>query len=420
MDASELAPVVAELTQAVTDIQASRYLAVAGFIVLIYDHISTLSDEVQLIWQKPISLVSALFLVNRYTVPIIISIDMFDKGGLARNLPNSVVALRVRALWGNRRWVNAIIIAVGGIYFTITIILNNLVDANVIPDLYWNTSLNLCFGPAPWWTFWTFVPALVFETMLFALTLGKAVQDRKRDLSFSDVAGVLYRDGIVYFLVISSCSVFNIVVWAALRPSLVALAKYFTFSFVNVMASRLVLNLRALRRDPDDQFGEEILSGGSFSGDRRHHHHHPYDGRHLRGPANAFAPASSSMPNFQNEHNMAGKQIALRKLSTSRRVRSPAGLAGQISFIPKGPGRVLSPPPRMNDDEKPTMSITTSGSGRSSFESNGLGTTSVRVQVDVDIDIAVDVDFGSPHSTDMEEEIPGSGHHYSTYSGVTS
>lgn len=55
------------------------------------------------------------------------------------------------------------------------------------------------------------------------------------------VAEMLYRDGeliasalripsntvsgFYYFVVIATCSIFNILVWAALRPSLVALAK---------------------------------------------------------------------------------------------------------------------------------------------------------------------------------------------------
>ncbi|KAG8863484.1 hypothetical protein FRB96_008224 [Tulasnella sp. 330] len=390
MDPSELAAVVAELTQTVTDIQASRYLAVAGFIVLIYDHLSTFSDEVQLIWRKPLSLVSILFLINRYTVPVIIAIDMYDKGGLARNLSDSsnfqvlsfavthaLVALRVRALWGNRKWINALIIAMGTIYFTSTMVIDNVVDSQA------------------------FVPALAFESMLFLLTLGKAIQDRRRDLSFSGVAGVLIRDGILYFLVISSCSVFNIVVWSSLRPSLVALAKYFTFSFVNVMASRLVLNLRALRADADDQAGEELISGGSFGGD-----HHTYGGRynhHHRGP-----PTDPFMRGPPTPHgSMAGQQIALRNLGGStRRVRPNAG---QVSFRIMSP----SPPPQLGVKEKP-VSLTTLGSESSGFDSHGGGTTSVRVTVDVDV--AVDVDYNTDTYLDIDPDTDDA-EPYSKYAG---
>ncbi|KAG8880788.1 hypothetical protein FRB97_000453 [Tulasnella sp. 331] len=369
MDPSELAAVVAELTQTVTDIQASRYLA---------------------------------------------AIDMYDKGGLARNLSDSsnfqvlsfavthaLVALRVRALWGNRKWINALIIAMGTIYFTSTMVIDNVVDSQVISTLFWNPSLNLCFGPAPRWTFWAFVPALAFESMLFLLTLGKAIQDRRRDLSFSGVAGVLIRDGILYFLVISSCSVFNIVVWSSLRPSLVALAKYFTFSFVNVMASRLVLNLRALRADADDQAGEELISGGSFGGD-----HHTYGGRynhHHRGP-----PTDPFMRGPPTPHgSMAGQQIALRNLGGStRRVRPNAG---QVSFRIMSP----SPPPQLGVKEKP-VSLTTLGSESSGFDSHGGGTTSVRVTVDVDV--AVDVDYNTDTYLDIDPDTDDA-EPYSKYAG---
>jgi len=75
------------------------------------------------------------------------------------------------------------------------------------------------------------------------------------------VTKLLYRDGFMYFLVIATCSVFNIVVWAALSSSYIALAKYFTFSFVTAMSSRLILNLRSLRRERDDGLWNNPSSG---------------------------------------------------------------------------------------------------------------------------------------------------------------
>ncbi|KAG8907935.1 hypothetical protein FRB99_001443 [Tulasnella sp. 403] len=77
-----------QLSTAFTHITASRYLSFAGFVVLIYDHLLTFADEVELIWLKPMSLVTMLFLFNRYLVPLIIMVDLYDKGGFARNVPN--------------------------------------------------------------------------------------------------------------------------------------------------------------------------------------------------------------------------------------------------------------------------------------------------------------------------------------------
>ncbi|KAG8920059.1 hypothetical protein FRC02_001186 [Tulasnella sp. 418] len=58
-------------------------------------------------------------------------------------------------------------------------------------------------------------------------------------------AQILYRDGAIYFIIITLCSISNVLVWRYAPVSLSGVAKYFTFSIVNVTASRMVLNLRS-------------------------------------------------------------------------------------------------------------------------------------------------------------------------------
>lgn len=98
----------------------------------------------------------------------------------------------------------------------------------------------------------TNVPTLIVETILLILTLAKAVQDNRQKLPMSGIAGLLYRDGaqalplafilksliprllffyssvrtgLLYFLIIVGCSIFNIITWSSLRPTLAGLAK---------------------------------------------------------------------------------------------------------------------------------------------------------------------------------------------------
>ncbi|KAG8983294.1 hypothetical protein FRB94_005887 [Tulasnella sp. JGI-2019a] len=66
MDATEVQALIDSLRVLASDLQASRYLSVAGFSILIHDHLITLPDEVELIWRSPLSKVSVLFLINRY------------------------------------------------------------------------------------------------------------------------------------------------------------------------------------------------------------------------------------------------------------------------------------------------------------------------------------------------------------------
>ncbi|KAG9109210.1 hypothetical protein FRC07_008354, partial [Ceratobasidium sp. 392] len=94
------------------------------------------------------------------------------------------------------------------------------------------------------WTCW--IPALLFESFLFALTVMKAIEHSKESIN-TPVLYVLYRDGAVYFVIICLCSVFNMAVWIAAPASLVGLAKYFVLAIVPAMGARLVLNLKSSR-----------------------------------------------------------------------------------------------------------------------------------------------------------------------------
>jgi len=74
---SEALPVIIE------HIQASRYVSAAGLVVLLYDHLLTFDQELQLIWRAKTTLPKLLFLFNRYTVPIAMIIRTNDLSGIA-------------------------------------------------------------------------------------------------------------------------------------------------------------------------------------------------------------------------------------------------------------------------------------------------------------------------------------------------
>ena len=64
---------------------------VIGFVILIYDHFLTLPEEIEYVWKRPKkNFISVIFLLNRYIVPLVLTIDVYDKLGLALNLNTSV------------------------------------------------------------------------------------------------------------------------------------------------------------------------------------------------------------------------------------------------------------------------------------------------------------------------------------------
>ncbi|KAG8714808.1 hypothetical protein FRC09_017223 [Ceratobasidium sp. 395] len=278
-----------ELEIALGHVNTSRYMGVAGYTLLIYDHVLTFSGEVELVWKADKrNVVTWLFLVNRYLVPIVLGIDLYDKGGLASRLTkkfcqrwfviegyinvlsfaavHALVAMRVNAVWGRRKWVTTLLWASGSLYIlgTLAIISPglfqvldqvsflrgpsnanlNVARSKVEP----NPIFNVCFGTITsyFWTVW--IPPITFEAIIFTLTVIKAIEHRHKNIK-TPVAYTLYRDGFLYFVVISLCSIFPLIVWLAGPPTLVAMPKYFTMAVVNVMGFRLVLNLRGLRGD---------------------------------------------------------------------------------------------------------------------------------------------------------------------------
>ncbi|KAG9007567.1 hypothetical protein FRB93_007603 [Tulasnella sp. JGI-2019a] len=234
---------------------------------------------------------------------------------------HALVALRVRVLWNNSPRVKTLLNVMDAVYLVATLIITNYVNAILLPTVDWLPSLNLCFGVVLRFTAWAFVPSLMFECLLFSLTSFRAIQHRGRDIAVTEgVIGVLYRDGILYFLAIASCCLFNIIVWAALRSSLSLLAKFFTFSFINVMASRIVLNLRAQRRDAafDDQSTQRTSGSGSSGGlpgfsfaDRLRAARFPANTRQLRQQHHTFGPPAPGeqivLHNFGNRGIRPGR-----------------------------------------------------------------------------------------------------------------
>ncbi|CAE6524603.1 unnamed protein product [Rhizoctonia solani] len=272
-------------------------LLVVGYALLVYDHILTFTDEVQFIWKAKRSPVVIMFLLNRYITPIVLAIDLYDKAGIATyashrfcvtwyfteamwyivsfGMTHALVAMRassihilrmlckytncmrcqVMAIWGRPRWIVFLLSSLWLAYFctTLGILLASLFTkarkqclnfyqnhttqfARKRSDtVHFEPLLKVCYLTiAPFlWTCW--VPPLLLEIVLFSLSCIQAFQAGKFTAR-TPIIHVLFRD---------ACSVFNMITWIVAPPNLVALAKYFSLGMVNVMISRMVLNLRS-------------------------------------------------------------------------------------------------------------------------------------------------------------------------------
>lgn len=263
---------------------AVNAMTLAGFTLLVYDHILTFGDEVNYIWKTRKGIVPVIFLVNRYLIPLVLSIDIYETMGLSSG-PTSItfckvwtviqsyltiasfmsihatVAWRLYALHCGEAWIRRLLWIALVLYVSTS---TGIITASLIPIISDLRPLHHeCVSKIPdyLWTAW--LPSVVFETLLFALTVIAMLRQEKRR-SFSTLSLLLYRDGMLYFVAVTICSLFSLLVWALAGPSLIGLARYFALAMVNIAGSRLVLNLKGFSaRNSVDMLSFSLMSSNA-------------------------------------------------------------------------------------------------------------------------------------------------------------
>ncbi|CEL54322.1 hypothetical protein RSOLAG1IB_06972 [Rhizoctonia solani AG-1 IB] len=263
-----------ELETALFHAHVSRCVSYAGVCLLVYDHFLTFADEVRLVWSRPTNVISIFYLINRYTTPLILAVDIYDKGGLTKELNTQfckiwfvaegymnflllavihfLMVMRVNALYGKRQKIAYTLHIAYALYFiaTFSIVTPGMLQA--VKTFYAeNQFLHVCWGQLVDYFWITWVPALLLETFIFGLTAYKA-WTYSREQMIVPVARTLYRDGFQYYIVILLCSLFPLLVWTEAPSTLDAMPKYAGMAIVNVMGFRLVLNLRHYSSEPAD------------------------------------------------------------------------------------------------------------------------------------------------------------------------
>ncbi|KIJ48811.1 hypothetical protein M422DRAFT_45204 [Sphaerobolus stellatus SS14] len=212
------------LQAAIPGIQRTRYFSVAGLTVLIFDHLLTLSREIHLIWHTPNDTSKGAFLINRYIVTPVMIMYLYSISGNATGLGtqrfdyldrlywNSIdgriqsypvlLLMKVRRLWDNIQFITKAIMW-GTVVFLIgsfTIIV--LVALEILSKglMQYNALLNICAivkTPSLFKAFW--ILSTVFDSSLFAVVFWNALSRPRTENLL--LAKVLYRDGILYFIV---------------------------------------------------------------------------------------------------------------------------------------------------------------------------------------------------------------------------
>ncbi|KAF9465437.1 hypothetical protein BDZ94DRAFT_1320256 [Collybia nuda] len=257
----------------------------AGFAMLIYDHAITLGHEIDVIWSAPKNLTSTIFLLNRYIVPAIILVQFYEKFAPVHTLEfckvwvflqgyltcilyvslHVMMAMRVAAIHNNSSKIKRFL-WVGGIFYAVSSI--GLFTAGGLYIIAEQLSpLGICLAMVPTFVWSIWVPTLVVESVLFIITVYSAANRFSNCKNFGTFYHSLFRDGIVYFLVIICSTMAALIVWAEAPHTLNELARPFSLCVVTVVGSRLTLNLKLLVLEESQATSGTKASTGTTSPD---------------------------------------------------------------------------------------------------------------------------------------------------------
>ncbi|EIW61378.1 uncharacterized protein TRAVEDRAFT_44194 [Trametes versicolor FP-101664 SS1] len=254
------------------DLFVVRALALAGYVILLYDCVLTFPDEllaqIKYIWPTRWSTVKVIYLLNRYGNLAFLGLADIQLMGMWWNdgpdfcyravlilsfaqlvsfaLVHVLVLLRAWATWGRRKRMLTILGTLFIVYASVSIAMLTYGNIDAGPTSYplaYVTKRSLgYFG-------------LALECATFTLTMVSIRQFHVYSnwREHSPIVRVICRDGVIYFLVTLFSNSFNILIWAryADRP-LNLLSTSFTLSLLIVAAQRLVLDLRKVTDEHDE------------------------------------------------------------------------------------------------------------------------------------------------------------------------
>ncbi|KAF8959124.1 hypothetical protein BDZ97DRAFT_1761624 [Flammula alnicola] len=225
--------------------QGFQYVGFASFIVLIWDHIDTFTDEVELIWKgKRKGLYSYQ---NRYFTPLGFIINLYV--AIAVEVVGLMMLLRINALYPHQKWITR---GLGALLIFETVVNAWLISRGEPVAHNPNSGIHACsmvFDPAisgaasasAW------IP-LLYDTIIFGLTLYRTVPPIRREEA-SYIIKRLLEDGLLYYSVIFSVTLVLTIMIVAAPPGTKNIAAQITLinprsRWKVAMMSRITLNLK--------------------------------------------------------------------------------------------------------------------------------------------------------------------------------
>lgn len=271
---------------------ASRYLTAASAVILFYDHIITLPDEIELVWASPLSLATTMFYINRYVpVPIMLlgvfhmspfrtpqSIEFCRLALLAQPIGGAItyiaaswiLLLRIIALYRRSRRLAILLYALFLLTHVVALSLVWRTTVQIWPSLKYSSVFGVCMSDNTIRQFSTvYFVLLPFEILLIGLQISHLASHR-HVMTMSGAAQpsllkVIYLDGMVYFVIVFGLRLWAGSIYAFGEVSMFYTAVWTEFAFGATTISRLFLRLRRTARLADGDSGVSLSRSKPFS-----------------------------------------------------------------------------------------------------------------------------------------------------------
>ncbi|KAI6022135.1 hypothetical protein BKA83DRAFT_680676 [Pisolithus microcarpus] len=240
----------------------TRICQLVSSVVMVYDYLISVDQEVEQIWRRPKTTTTILYLILRYFGTLCGNTFMIVQGWPACFLVwlvQIILQLRLYALYNRSRKV--LIFMGSGFLVEIMAMTAILVVANLTSGTSSEPipGVKICTNEDTSNSFYVFwLPILCFEFLLCSLAVRAGIQRSRDDISFIPLSNrvflldVLVKGNVGYFLVIFFVGVVNAVMWGALSPEWVEVPEGFPHAVAVIAGCRLILHIRNAASPPSE------------------------------------------------------------------------------------------------------------------------------------------------------------------------
>ncbi|KIM33038.1 hypothetical protein M408DRAFT_191120 [Serendipita vermifera MAFF 305830] len=289
------ADLIKPFIDALVPLQASRYLAVASLILVLYDWLLTLDDEVELIIPTPWTTVKVLYTIIRILTPVGLIIANYRECPPVCSAQRLILALdlsgyrpplsptvspawawivmivqitivasssylmlrRLCPLYGNSRRVTIMLNVAFFSTYIVVLVMSIIAATKIASTMVYSTAIGMCsttnWGDSLIMGSAIFVGPMGFESVVFCLTGWKAFKAvvSRRTVYASPLHQIFFRDGLMHYASVLLVRILNIFIYFAMPPEYYYIGIFLLWATVANSTSRLFINLRAVSRGQD-------------------------------------------------------------------------------------------------------------------------------------------------------------------------